>query len=325
MSQIEDITGQRFNELTAIEYAYPNKDGRAVWKCQCDCGNITYVTAKNLKSGNTKSCGCRKMRNIKALKYKDGRCSERLYRVWLGMKARCNNVGNIGYRYYGAKGIKVCDEWENDYASFRTWAFENGYDPNAPRGECTIDRIDSKGDYCPENCRWVSMDIQHKNQYYRSPKRDQKTGRFLPENRRTGVLRVSLDDMAFAPCRQHVSDVGIDLKAKEDQVVPARGYAIFDTGVHIELQENTAGLLVSRSGLLMNHDITSEGLIDPKYTGSIRVKLINHGDKDYKVKAGERITQLLIVPFVNEPVEIVGSIKEEEERGDNGFGSTGIF
>lgn len=79
------------------------------------------------------------------------------------MKARCYNENNNVYKFYGAKGVRVCDEWLNDFQSFRDWAMANGYDPHAPRGECTIDRVDPYGDYSPDNCRWVSMEVQRGN------------------------------------------------------------------------------------------------------------------------------------------------------------------
>lgn len=83
-----------------------------------------------------------------------------------------------------------------------------------------------------------------------------------------------------------------------------------------------AGLFVSKSGLMMNHDITSTGLVDEGYDGEVLVKLFNHGDEDFTVRRGDKIGQLVIMPVVYEPVEIVNSIKGGE-RGSNGFGSTG--
>lgn len=174
-----DITGERFGRLVAMKYAYTDKEKKAVWECVCDCGTHKMVRAKDLKSGNTKSCGCAKVERARNLKYKDGRCKERLHGVWSTMLQRCRCKTDNEYRFYGAMGITVCDEWM-DYRNFKKWAYENGYDENAAKGECTIDRIDSTGNYEPKNCRWVSMEIQRKNK--RKPiehPRDKETGRFL--------------------------------------------------------------------------------------------------------------------------------------------------
>lgn len=83
------------------------------------------------------------------------------------MKKRCSNSKCKSYKNYGARGISVCEEWDKDYSSFRKWAYENGYDENAPKFKCTIDRIDNDGNYCPENCRWVDMKIQNSNKRQR--------------------------------------------------------------------------------------------------------------------------------------------------------------
>src|SRR5690606_13021682 len=92
-----------------------------------------------------------------------GGSDDRLYRVWIGMRQRCLLPSHNRYPIYGGRGIKVCREWEESYEAFRTWALANGYDPNAPRGQCTLDRIDPNGPYAPWNCRWVDMKVQASN------------------------------------------------------------------------------------------------------------------------------------------------------------------
>lgn len=135
-------------------------------------------------------------------------------------------------------------------------------------------------------------------------------------------MRVKLDDGAFMPTRAHNTDAGLDLYAREDKVVPAGGSAVFDTGVHLELPCWTAGLIVSKSGLNVKHNLTSEGLIDSGYTGSICVKLYNHGKRAYQVKRGDKISQLVLVNIVLPGLKEVDEL-DSTERGDAGFGSSG--
>lgn len=124
------------------------------------------------------------------------------------------------------------------------------------------------------------------------------------------------------PTRAHGTDAGLDLYAREDKKVPAYGYAEFDTGVHIELPKLSVGFLKSKSGLNVRHNITSDGVIDVGYTGSIRVKLYNHGKISYAVNRGDKISQLVIVPILTPELELADEL-ESTERGAGGFGSTG--
>lgn len=135
-------------------------------------------------------------------------------------------------------------------------------------------------------------------------------------------MEILLDTGAYMPSRAHGTDAGLDLRAPKAATVPAYGSAVVDTGVHVALPHGCAGLLVSKSGLNVKHDITSTGLIDEGYTGSIVVKLYNNAGEDYKVEAGDKVTQLVVIPVVCEPVKQVSAFNPTE-RGDAGFGSTG--
>lgn len=135
-------------------------------------------------------------------------------------------------------------------------------------------------------------------------------------------MKVKLDKGAFRPERAHKWDAGLDLRSVEDKVVPAHSSAVFDTGVHIELTPFTAGFLKSKSGLNVKHNITSDGVIDTGYTGPIRVKLYNHGGTDYRVRRGDKISQLVVVDIRLPHIQLVDEL-EETERGEGGFGSTG--
>lgn len=144
-------------------------------------------------------------------------------------------------------------------------------------------------------------------------------------------MPIVLDENAFMPIRAHEADAGLDLLSPVDAVVPAHGDAVIDTGVHIDLPSfdlgnglilYTAGILKSKSGLNVKYGITSDGTIDVGYTGSIRVKLYNHSQKDYYIYRGDKITQLVIVPAFTPNLLVVDSLGDTE-RGNAGFGSTG--
>lgn len=136
------------------------------------------------------------------------------------------------------------------------------------------------------------------------------------------ALKIQLDDGAIMPERAHPEDAGLDLFTPETVKVPSKGSATIDTGVHVQLPEGTAGVLMSKSGLNVNSDITSTGLIDEGYTGSIKVKLYNHGNTTTIIGEGRKISQLVIVP-VQRPVPIQVEQITGGERGTGGFGSTG--
>lgn len=163
---LNNIVGKQFGRLTVIELAF-TKNHTRYWRCKCSCGNYKNVQTSHLKSGAIQSCGClqRELTAQRSTKHNGAKANkkERLYNVWCGIKERCNNPNQDHYHSYGGRGIRICEEWENDYSAFREWALSNGYDENAIGRECTIDRIDVNGNYCPENCRWVDQKIQSLN------------------------------------------------------------------------------------------------------------------------------------------------------------------
>ncbi len=163
MGAFIDLTGKKFGRLTVISKLNPAKDGGILWLCQCDCGNKVTVKSGNLKSGHTLSCGCLMRERISETQSIHQQSHKRLYNVWTSMKARCYNPNFRFFKDYGGRGITVCKEWKSDYLAFYNWAMKNGYDPNAPRYQCTIDRIDVNGPYAPWNCRWVDMKVQRHN------------------------------------------------------------------------------------------------------------------------------------------------------------------
>ena len=135
-------------------------------------------------------------------------------------------------------------------------------------------------------------------------------------------LKVKLDKGAYMPERAHATDAGADLRAPADVYIQPRSSAIIDTGVHIELPPNTVGILKSKSGLNVKHDLTSCGVIDEGYTGSIVVKLYNHGTTGMTIAKGAKVSQLVVLPVLYPDFTEVPELNPTE-RGDNGFGSSG--
>lgn len=166
MGKLIDLTGQRFGLLTVVKLVGFNKWNAAMYLCHCDCGREKVILGASLRSWNTRSCGCLSTRKDGAnnfdayhklnpgdLRPRD----KRIHSIWLGMRYRCNSKGSRVYKDYGGRGIKVCPQWD-DFYEFQEWAISHGYSADK-----SIDRINNDGDYCPENCRWVTMKIQGQN------------------------------------------------------------------------------------------------------------------------------------------------------------------
>lgn len=144
-----NLIGLRFGKLTVVEERRTEDNNRG-WLCQCDCGNSIVVKTQSLTCDHRYSCGC---------EHRSWHMGSRtpLYKTWTSMKQRCSNPKEKFYQYYGGKGIRVCNEWK-DFAAFQKWSLNNGYVHGLQ-----IDRIDSNGDYCPQNCRFVTPKVNANN------------------------------------------------------------------------------------------------------------------------------------------------------------------
>ena len=136
-------------------------------------------------------------------------------------------------------------------------------------------------------------------------------------------MNIYVEKGAYVPERAHKTDAGLDVKSCENRLIKSHRGALLRTGLHVQLPHGTAGLLVSKSGLNVKHGITSTGLIDEGYKGEIMVKLYNHSDYDYYVNAGDKISQLVVIPVLYEDIHIKNFLDADTDRGNNGFGSSG--
>lgn len=155
----DSLIEKSFGKLTVVRYLHSDKHKRRTYECVCQCGRSTVTTGIALRSGKTKSCGC-----LLKEYYANGasathkKSKTRLYRVWASMKDRCGNPRTPGYRNYGERGITVCNSWIESFENFYAWAMSNGY-----KDGLTLDREDNNGNYNPNNCRWVTHQVQCNN------------------------------------------------------------------------------------------------------------------------------------------------------------------
>lgn len=172
MGKIIDLVGCRYGKLIVISFAGATHRG-ATWLCLCDCGKNKTATAISLRTGNTASCGCLKGENSgRKLGNTPKRKTHDVYRIWIGMKSRCYNPREVSYKYYGAKGVILCDEWKYNFKAF---AAHIGLRPSKQH---TIDRFpNSTGNYEPGNVRWATWKEQINNRANVPKTRNRKTPR----------------------------------------------------------------------------------------------------------------------------------------------------
>lgn len=186
MPGARDIAGQRFGRLVAIRPAHRDKHGKWHWLCHCDCGKEVVVSSNAIIKGNTKSCGCYRSERVRQAPLTHGHTVNKVfsptYRSWAAMMTRCLNPNVPHYKYYGGRGIEVCERWH----SFENFLADMG---PRPEGRYSIERVDRDGRYEPSNCKWIPQRDQSKNKrpggYYKA-KRDLDAPRLPTEGGNAG-------------------------------------------------------------------------------------------------------------------------------------------
>ena len=163
-----DFRGRKYGRLTVVDFVPKENTKLSFWLCRCECGNEKVIWSGHLTSGDAKSCGCLHDDLSRERLSRHGKSRTRLYKIWENMINRCSNPCMANWKYYGGRGIDVCEEWRKDFMNFYEWAISSGYDENAPKWQCTIDRIDVNGNYEPNNCKWSTMKEQSINKRKRT-------------------------------------------------------------------------------------------------------------------------------------------------------------
>jgi hypothetical protein len=169
------MAGQRFGTWTVLNDGH-RKYGRVHCLVRCDCGEERIVAAQTLKNGTSKNCGCAGGKPLE----RHGMSRTQAYKNYSAMISRCNNPKNVGYPYYGGKGVRVCERWATSFAAFVEDMGER------PTRKHTVDRIDNSKGYEPGNCRWATQQEQCRNQHHPYVdligRRDPRTGKILPKS-----------------------------------------------------------------------------------------------------------------------------------------------
>ena len=154
--KVKELSGKRFGRLIVIKRGRGKTNTNAYWECLCDCGKKSIVRSPELTKGHTKSCGCLSKELVKTVNITHGKSYSKIYKIYKTMLNRCYNINQKSFKYYGNRGIKVCDRWKNSFTNFLQ---DMG---NKPEG-LSIERINNDGDYKPTNCKWATFNEQAHN------------------------------------------------------------------------------------------------------------------------------------------------------------------
>lgn len=202
MPRYRSLVGLKFNRLTVVSREGRTPAGKHVWRCKCDCGAFTSVPGGSLVSGNTTSCGC----YLKERITKHGSSDKSSYHTWRAMMRRCHTLHDKDYPRWGGKGIVVCDAWHT-YARFAA-------DMGEPVGVQTLDRIDTYGDYTPDNCRWASPTAQARNKRS-NPGKSGHTGIYATSNDKWMAAISVARKKYYGKCRDTLEEALADRKELE--------------------------------------------------------------------------------------------------------------
>jgi len=230
MCKAEDITGKRFNKLLVICKVARRMKGKSrhrKWLCLCNCGGTTITTRQNLRGGHTNSCGCYAKKRAAEAKTSHGMSRFSLFQVWRNMKSRCENPDNPWYELYSAKGREVCDKWKHNPKEFIDWANVNGWSSNLQ-----LDRRDNSQGYSPENCRFVTPQVNTHNSDRQRRNKTGYTGVWYDKRYSTYISYITGIDVPLSRKRKHLGSF-----FTAEQAVTTRNNYIKEHNLPHQIQE----------------------------------------------------------------------------------------